>query len=69
MHNARNSNRKISELLGISKTIVENAVKWVPKTKTRGRKQKITPVVKRNIMRCVKKNLFLIQTDTKLFKY
>lgn len=29
----RNSYRKISELLGISDAMVENAVKWIPKVK------------------------------------
>lgn len=58
LHNNGNSYRKIAELLRVSKTMVENAVKWTPMNETRGRKPKITPAVKRNIIRCVKNNPF-----------
>lgn len=58
LYEAGNSYRKISKLLGISKTMVENAVKWVPAKETRGRKPKVTQAVKRMIIRCVKKNPF-----------
>lgn len=53
------SYRKIAQMLGISKTMVENAIKWIPKDETRGRKPKITPTIKRSIIRCVKKDPFI----------
>lgn len=65
-HKDGNSYRKISRLLGISKTMVENAVKWILVKETRGRKPKITPTVKRGIIRCVKKNPFI---SSKQIKY
>ena len=52
-------------MLGMSKTMVENAVKWIPKDETRGRKPKIAPTVKRSIIRCVKKDPFITSKQIK----
>lgn len=60
-----NSYRKVANLLNISKTMVEKAVKWVPKIETRGRKPKITLSTKKRIIHCVKKNPFISSKQIK----
>ena len=55
LHKDGNSYRKISRLLEISKTMIENAFKWIPVRETLGSKPKITPAVKQGIVRCVKR--------------
>ena len=55
LYGAGHSYRNVAELLWVWKTMVENAVKWVAKQETHGRKPEITHNTKRNIVQCVKK--------------
>lgn len=65
LYSAGHSYRKIAEILGVSKTLVSNAVKWIPRSEKRGRIRKITQVMKRNIIRCVKINPFITSREIK----
>lgn len=65
LHKDGNFYRKIAKLFGVSKTMVEHGVKWISVKETRGRKAKVTPGVKRKIVRCVKKIRFISSKQIK----
>lgn len=65
LHQEGQSQRKIAEIIGCSKKMVENAIKYEEKQETRGRKTKISETLKRKILRHVKRDPFVTSSALK----